>query len=292
MPKSLNASLIAATVIALAPLAAQAQGQQPAMPEGEGKLLVDGLCVTCHRTNMITNSLGYTREGWKELIGTMIDLSANPDMRDKLTALPRAAFPAEHRARAHAGVRPRADHVEGMGEPAARPALARSDAGARRIDLVGRAIRQRDRPARSEDRRDEGISAAGQRLCRTPSSSMPRATPGTRATRTARSAISIPKTGQDHRLQDARSRTRRIRTRWCSTRRASLWFTLQNSNMVGRLDPESGDIKLVTLSDAEREALRHQDRRRGQSLVLLQRQPVPLQDQSGEHGADRGQAAA
>ena len=84
MPKSLNAALFAATVLAFSPLAAQAQGQQPAMPEGEAKLLVEGLCTTCHHTNMITASLGYTREGWKELTGTMIDLSANPDMRDKL----------------------------------------------------------------------------------------------------------------------------------------------------------------------------------------------------------------
>ena len=53
------------------------------------------------------------------------------------------------------------------------------------------------------------------------------------------------------------------------------WFTLQNSNMVGRLDPETGDIKLVTLSDAGLEAVRHQDRRRRQSLVLLQRPSLP-----------------
>ena len=32
-------------------------------------------------------------------------------------------------------------------------------------------------------------------------------------------------------------------------RKGIAWFTLQNSNMVGRLDPESGEIKLVTLSD-------------------------------------------
>jgi len=25
-----------------------------------------------------------------------------------------------------------------------------------------------------------------------------------------------------------------------------LWFTIQNANMVGRLDPKSGEIKLVT----------------------------------------------
>ena len=57
------------------------------------------------------------------------------------------------------------------------------------------------------------------------------------------------------------------------------WFTLQNSNMVGRIDPASGDIKLVTLKRAGFEAIRHQDRRRGQSLVLLQR-PRPASTRS------------
>ena len=97
MPKSLNASLLAATFVALAPLAAQAQAQQPALPEGEGKLLADGICVTCHRHNMITNSMGYTQEGWKELISTMIDMSANTDMRDKLTAYLAQHFPPNTR---------------------------------------------------------------------------------------------------------------------------------------------------------------------------------------------------
>ena len=71
---------MAAAVFAVVPLAAQAQGQAPALPEGAGQQLVNGLCTTCHQTNMITQSMGYTREGWKELIGTMIDLSRTPQM--------------------------------------------------------------------------------------------------------------------------------------------------------------------------------------------------------------------
>ena len=97
MPKPLHASLIAATLLALMPPAAQAQTQQPALPEGDGKLLADGLCVTCHRTNLITNSMGYSRDGWKELISTMIDLSANEDMRDKLTGYLATNFPPNTR---------------------------------------------------------------------------------------------------------------------------------------------------------------------------------------------------
>ncbi len=64
------------------------------------------------------------------------------------------------------------------------------------------------------------------------------------------------------------------------------WFTLQNSNMVGRIDPESGNIKLCHGADAGCQAIRHQDRCHWQSMVLVQRPALPVQDQSGEHGAD------
>ncbi len=165
MPKSLKASLLAATFVALAPLAAQAQqAQQPTLPEGEGKLLADGICVTCHRHNMITNSMGYTQEGWKELIGTMIDMSANTDMRDKLTAYLAQHFPPNTRRAPKLVSGPVADHLEGMGEPAARAALARSDGRSRRAHLVGRPVRQCDGPSRPKDRRDEGIHTASQCL--------------------------------------------------------------------------------------------------------------------------------
>ena len=75
MPSPLTASVAAAAILALVPLAAQAQGQATGLPSGVGKALVEGLCVSCHQTNLITASSGYTRDGWKELIGTMIDLT-------------------------------------------------------------------------------------------------------------------------------------------------------------------------------------------------------------------------
>ena len=82
----LRISLMAATIVAFVPLAANAQSRPPALPEGEAKVLVEGLCTMCHQTNMITASMGYTHDGWKELTATMLDLSGNPDMRDKLIA--------------------------------------------------------------------------------------------------------------------------------------------------------------------------------------------------------------
>src|ERR671923_1390420 len=55
------------------------QGQSASLPAGAGKELVEGVCTGCHPADQITRSSGYTREGWRELILTMIDLSASPD---------------------------------------------------------------------------------------------------------------------------------------------------------------------------------------------------------------------
>ena len=83
------------------PLAAQAQAPAPALPDGPAKQLVDGVCAGCHQTNMITQSLGYTREGWHELIGTMIDLRRAPDQQAAITN-----YLAEHFRRNTTGAPP------------------------------------------------------------------------------------------------------------------------------------------------------------------------------------------
>ena len=99
--------------------------------------------------------------------------------------------------------------------------------------------------------------------------------------------------GHGRRSPNTRCRTRRRRTRIrrCSTADGILWFTLQLSNMVGRLDPATGDIKLVTMKTPDARALRHQDRCRGHPVGRLQRQQLPRQGRSGDDGAYRGQAA-
>ena len=55
-----------------------AQGQSAQLPDGDGKVLVQGTCTACHETNQITRSSGYTRAGWQELIRTMMNLSGSP----------------------------------------------------------------------------------------------------------------------------------------------------------------------------------------------------------------------
>src|SRR3954471_11357254 len=77
MPKSSLVKFSIAAAVAFLPLAAKAQGPAGGLPEGNGKDLVAGICTGCHQTDMITRSSGYTAEHWRELTGTMIDLSAD-----------------------------------------------------------------------------------------------------------------------------------------------------------------------------------------------------------------------
>jgi hypothetical protein len=51
---------------ALIPGLARAQSDAPELPDGAGKEVVETVCTTCHQTNQITRSSGYTRAGWQE----------------------------------------------------------------------------------------------------------------------------------------------------------------------------------------------------------------------------------
>ena len=42
------------------------------LPDGEPRALIEATCVACHRLDYIPNSRGYTQEGWRYVIGSMI----------------------------------------------------------------------------------------------------------------------------------------------------------------------------------------------------------------------------
>lgn len=69
------------------------------LPEGEGREVVQSQCSACHTVSRITQSLGYSREGWLELAATMVDLSADPERRDNIADYLTKHFPPnDHRA--------------------------------------------------------------------------------------------------------------------------------------------------------------------------------------------------
>ena len=100
MRRIFSASLIAAA-FALMPLAAGAQDKAanaaPPLPEGKGKQLVEGMCAGCHALQLIQTSSGYTREHWKELVGYMVDMSGSPAQQNEVLDYLAANFPPNNR---------------------------------------------------------------------------------------------------------------------------------------------------------------------------------------------------
>ena len=93
---------VAAMLLAAGAPSAFAQapgGAAPPMPDGPGKDLVQGICSACHQTREIQRSMGYTKDGWKELIGTMIDLSKTPDQQEQVAAYLATHFPPDKNPR-------------------------------------------------------------------------------------------------------------------------------------------------------------------------------------------------
>ena len=72
-------ALFLMAVLAMAQSLYAQQRQSAPLPAGPGKELVESVCAACHPTDQITRSAGYTPEGWRELILTMLDLSASPN---------------------------------------------------------------------------------------------------------------------------------------------------------------------------------------------------------------------
>src|SRR5512138_1326615 len=89
------AAILAAVLLAGAlPGRAQSQSMTPsALPDGPARDLVEGTCTACHPASQITRSSGFTREGWAELTGTMVDLSGNSDLKEDITGYLATHFP-------------------------------------------------------------------------------------------------------------------------------------------------------------------------------------------------------
>ncbi len=83
-----------ALVCTAVPFAAQAQP----LPAGEGQELIGQVCTTCHQTNMISRSSGYTRAQWDELVATMVDLDGSPQEEPILNYLATHFPPSGNRA--------------------------------------------------------------------------------------------------------------------------------------------------------------------------------------------------
>ena len=72
---------VATFLCLLLPAPAQGQrggrGQAIELPEGPGQEIVQGSCTECHGLRQIVNSTGYTQGGWQELTASMVALPSH-----------------------------------------------------------------------------------------------------------------------------------------------------------------------------------------------------------------------
>ena len=245
MPRPSIASLAGALSCVFVPFAAQAQSAASGLPEGEGKELVEGVCTGCHQTNQITRSSGYTREGWKELTGTMIDLSGSPEDQEAITRYLGEHFPPNDQ-RAPTLVPGEAEiafkewQVPTLGQRSRDPVEAADGSiwwAGQLGNLVGRIdpatgeMKEYPLPANALPHTVVLDDAGNVWYTGNKNGTIGKLDPKTGEV----TAFAMP----DPAAKDPHTAV--------FDGNGILWFTLQQSNMIGRLDPASGDVKLVTM---------------------------------------------
>ena len=245
MLRSSIVSLAGALACGLVPVAAHAQSEAPELPDGAGKELVEATCTTCHQTEQITRSSGYTEDGWRELIGTMVDLSGSPKEQGAITSYLAAQFPPNDRRApklmpGEAEIALKEWQVPTLGQRSRDPVEA-ADGSIWWAGQWGNLIGRID-PATGE--MTEYPLPEGAK----PHSVLLDDAGNVWYTGNKNATIGKldPDTGKitEYKMPDPAAKDPHTAV---FDQDGILWFTLQLSNMVGRLDPASGKIDLVTM---------------------------------------------
>lgn len=241
MSKRFGLPVTAALFCLLAPAALQAQA---ALPDGEGRDLVEGMCAACHNLNQITNSSGYSRAGWQELISTMMPIEGTDEFDTIVDYLAEHMAPHDERAPTLVSGDVEVAFQEWVaptpGQRTRDPVEAPDGSiwwAAQWMDMIGRID-----PATGEI--EEYALPAGARP----------------HTVTADADGMIWYTGNGNGTMGRFDPTTGEITVWEMPDPAAVdphsaivdadgtvWFTFQRANMVGRLVPASGEIDLVTV---------------------------------------------
>jgi virginiamycin B lyase len=245
----LSAGLVLTASMALGPNgAAQAPPArgvpQAALPEGDGRTQIQAMCAGCHPLTNITNSRGYSREGWDALTSSMIALP--PEMKAPMmdylgTHFPRKPGPTPAVIAGPASVDIREWVVPTLGSRPHDPLATRDGM----IWWTGQW-------ANVLGRLDPKTGAMKEFPLKTPKSGPHGLTEddGGNIWYTGNSAGLVgkldPRTGEvtEYKMPDPAARDPHTPV---FDRNGMLWFSVQQSNMMGRLNPKTGDIKLITM---------------------------------------------
>ena len=222
------------------------RGQAVTLPEGPAREFTQTMCASCHPLNMITGSAGYDRQGWHDLIATMVRL---PDAQDRsVTEYLAANFPPK---------------------PERRPTLVPGDTRISIKEWIAPTLGQRVRdPLQLADKTiywtGMFASLVGQldpktgemREFKLPAGTTPHSIINDRDgyiwfTGNGNGTVGrLDPRSSDIKVYPMPDAAARDPHTPVFDRDGNLWFTLQNSNMVGRLIPATGDIKLLTMPTA------------------------------------------
>ena len=223
-----------------------AQSKGPGLPDGEGKDRVASVCMACHQTREIVSSSGYTREGWQELMSTMIDLSGSPAVRDEISQYLAKHFPPNTKraptlVKGNTQIAFKEWQTPSLGARSRDPAQA-SDGTIWWAGQWGNMI-GRINPATGEMKEYP-----------LPANAMPhtvtldaKGNVWYTGNKNATIGYLDPKTGKitEYKMPDPNAKDPHSAI---FDKNGILWFTMQLSNRVGRLDPASGEIKIVEMT--------------------------------------------
>ena len=227
--------------------ASLAHGAQPPvqLPDGEGKPHVQGMCATCHDLNLIPRSSGYTRAGWQELIGNMINIAGTP-AEDAITLYLATHFPPNTKL-----------------QPTLVPGPLTISLREWKVPQLGQ--RSRD-PVQTADGSIWYCGQFGNLVGRIdpktgevweytlPDKALPHSITPDRDgniwyTGNGNGTVGKldPKSGliTEYKMPDANAKDPHTAV---FDEKGRMYFTLQVSNMIGRLIPSTGEIKLITLT--------------------------------------------
>jgi virginiamycin B lyase len=245
MIQLLNAPLFTAAVALLASPGAMAQGKASGLPEGAGRERVEALCLTCHQAREIIAASGYTREGWKELTGTMIDLSRVPEDQERITQYLATHFPPNNK---------RAPKLVAGSERIAFKEWRTPTPGARSRDPIQAAdgtIWYAGQWSNQIGRIDPATGEIKEYAL--PANALPHtvtldAKGNVWYTGNANATIGYlePRTGKiaEFKMPDPEAKDPHTAV---FDAKEILWFTMQVANRVGRLDPATGDVRIVAM---------------------------------------------
>lgn len=237
-------SILGLYLVSMAPVAHGAQAPVQ-LPDGEGKPHVQGLCATCHELNLIPRSSGYTRAGWRELIGNMINIAGTP-AEDAITQYLATHFPPNTNLQPKLVPGPisisfREWKVPQLGQRARDP-VESADGSIWYCGQFGNVV-GRINPKTGEvweyTLPDKAL----------PHSVTPDREGNIWYTGNGNGTIGKldPKSGRitEYKMPDPAAKDPHTAV---FDEKGRMFFTLQVSNMIGRLIPATGEIKLVTLA--------------------------------------------